>query len=294
MVGRCADGCDRLTGGAEAQGRQRRSRSAKLDSSRRFALSVLPDPAALRWVCAVCNTDWERGRRYDGDSATRRASGSSPGLGCDRWGEHRWCSGCSHWGRFFGRDIVELATRAYHELSDLRRASVGRLIETASTESEREPEELLAAAQDRPETAQLLLDSMTAASETLLRWKVDSLGKALANGLADDGARVDEERLVVRAIGDLEPPHVRTLAVIAMARRPLTAESIEGNAGLTDAGAVVPVLVRYGLVEERRPEGLTIGGAPRWQMTRFGRRVLAYLGGPPGGVVMYVGGEGHD
>lgn len=188
--------------------------------------------------------------------------------------------------------MLELAAKAWRELGERRASSVGRLVEQASDACGQDPEVMLSDAAANEGTAQLLLDAMAAASETLLEWKVDALGKALAGGLAHDSARVDEERLVVRALADLEPPHVRALSLLARARKPLTMRTIEANVGLTDAGAVMPVLVRHGLAEEPRKEGLTVGDGPvTWETTRFGRRVLKYLGGPGFGFVFFHGGE---
>jgi hypothetical protein len=81
--------------------------------------------------------------------------------------------------------------------------------------------------------------------------------------LTSDQARIDEERLIVLAISDLEPPHVKTLAIVSRSRRPLTRESIEGNVGLSDADIVIPVLLRHGLVRVPHIDGLTVGDPPQ-------------------------------
>ncbi len=188
--------------------------------------------------------------------------------------------------------ILAVATETYRELSGRRRASVQRLIDQASREASEDAEVLVARALQDEAASQLLLDAVMAASETLLTWKVDSLGRALARGLTDDQARIDEERLIVLAISDLEPPHVKTLVIVSRARRALTRESIEGNVGLSDADIVIPVLLRHGLVRVPRLEGLTAGDPPpSWEITRFGQRVLQALGGDPGGMVAFLGGE---
>jgi hypothetical protein len=173
---------------------------------------------------------------------------------------------------------MPLAAEAWRELNERRSASVGRLIETASAAGGKNPESLLQNALARQETAQLLLDTMSAASESRLEWKVDALATALANGLEADGARVDEERLVVRALADLEPPHVRALGLLSGSTSTLYVEEIQESIGVTDAGAIMPVLVRHGLAEEPRREGLSVGDPPLgWQITSFGRAVFTYL-----------------
>jgi hypothetical protein len=58
---------------------------------------------------------------------------------------------------------------------------------------------------------ELLARVVIVAQDTAMRDKRRALGRALAAGVAGDSARVDEELLFVRAIADLDPPHIRLL-----------------------------------------------------------------------------------
>ena len=49
---------------------------------------------------------------------------------------------------------------------------------------------------------------------------------ALANGLADDKARIDESHLIIRALADLEEPHIRLLSQIADSQASFTVDEI--------------------------------------------------------------------
>ena len=56
--------------------------------------------------------------------------------------------------------------------------------------------------------------AISAATRTAYDAKVRALGRALACGLADDQARIDEEQLIIAAIADMEAPHVSLLHLL--------------------------------------------------------------------------------
>jgi hypothetical protein len=95
---------------------------------------------------------------------------------------------------------------------------------------------------------ELLARVVIVAQDTAMRDKRRALGRALAAGVAGDSARVDEELLFVRAIADLDPPHIRLLSLIgseAPSKKPLNGgwmshEIVGHDPGLAD---VLPALL---------------------------------------------------
>ncbi|MFT4264834.1 MAG: hypothetical protein QM572_15725 [Nocardioides sp.] len=64
------------------------------------------------------------------------------------------------------------------------------------------------------QTRLLTATAMDGAVRTAWGPKVRALGRALADGLADDGARVDEEQLIIGALVDVEVPHAHVLDLL--------------------------------------------------------------------------------
>jgi hypothetical protein len=62
---------------------------------------------------------------------------------------------------------------------------------------------------------ELLARTLTIAQDTALLDKRRALGRALAAGIGGDDAKIDEELLFVRAIADIDTPHIRLLSLIA-------------------------------------------------------------------------------
>jgi hypothetical protein len=62
---------------------------------------------------------------------------------------------------------------------------------------------------------ELLARTLTIAQDTSLGDKRRALGRALAAGIAGDAAKIDDELLFVRAIADIDTPHIRLLARMA-------------------------------------------------------------------------------
>jgi hypothetical protein len=63
---------------------------------------------------------------------------------------------------------------------------------------------------------ELLARALTIAQDTASRDKRRALGRAIAAGIADDGALVDQEQLFIRVLDDLDVPHVRLLQLMTM------------------------------------------------------------------------------
>lgn len=150
--------------------------------------------------------------------------------------------------------FVHLAGKAWEELSSLRRRSAGYMLQTASEQLGEAPEEVVTRSLSAMGTAQLLADALQAAATTSNTEKIRALGRALANGLATDDARVDEERLVIAGLAVLEESHVRVLANLPRQRsRPVSAP------GSTATSAAGRRGIRIGTVAEA--SGLSVEGA---------------------------------
>jgi hypothetical protein len=86
--------------------------------------------------------------------------------------------------------------------------------------------------------------------------KVLALGKALAAGLSDDGARLDDEQLIISALADLEAPHARVLGLLVTRKWTRTFDSSMRNSRL----------VVVGLPERERPPNRY----PEWASNQIG------------------------
>lgn len=165
--------------------------------------------------------------------------------------------------------FIELAARSWNELSDIRRKSAGMMIQTASHHLGGAPSDITDAAFTTPAKSQLFAEALQAAAFTANQSKIEALGRALANGLAGDEARVDEERLVVAGLSSLEEPHIRMLLHLPRQRpRPTTTptssargssgrrgarlSAVAEQAGLSTEGAVnvMAELVRTGMASQ--------------------------------------------
>ena len=112
--------------------------------------------------------------------------------------------------------VDELLERSH----DRRRAKAAACLAVASNQLGEPVDELMARLSDpgREMLAELALD---ASCTTATLEKVFALGCALADGLDADGARLDAISLIVRALGDLEVPHIRIMDFLAGGPRTL-------------------------------------------------------------------------
>ncbi|MEU6135859.1 helix-turn-helix domain-containing protein [Nocardioides sp. NPDC047086] len=145
--------------------------------------------------------------------------------------------------------FIELAARSWNELADLRRRSAGLMIQSASHQLGGDPEAVTKAAFASEARAQMFADALQAAASTANQAKIQALGKALANGLSGDEARVDEERLIIAGLSGLEEPHIRLLANLPRERgRPTSTPSGSArNAGARRGARLGEVADRSGL-----------------------------------------------
>ena len=212
---------------------------------------------------------------------------------------------------------MAVTRKAAEELSELKWRSAARTVEEAAEARGKSPQGLVDGLMQQPETAQLLADAMQAAADTFDRRKVSALARALANGAANDGTRVDSERLMIRALADLDPAHVRLLHMLSRSlgrNHPWTAQRLRSLRTFGPEGEelpvlnanvfeLMPVLLRHGLAEENadarwdaqvnaiadlmeeEDQRLPMRGArpieAEFVLTDFGRRALDYLQAPP-------------
>jgi hypothetical protein len=112
-------------------------------------------------------------------------------------------------GAVAGEYITRVAEKAWGELRAARQHSVTQLLAGAADDLHQAPEELVEQALSLDSGPELLNDALLAASDTINQRKVGALARALANGLRDDGALIDENRLFVFALAQLEEPHIK-------------------------------------------------------------------------------------
>jgi hypothetical protein len=96
--------------------------------------------------------------------------------------------------------------------------------------------------------AEILEDAartLTIGQDTALRDKRRAHGRALAAGIAGDDAKIDDELLFIRAVADIDTPHIRLLALMAGERIPPGKDSgsvFHGGWSLPTIAARDPVL----------------------------------------------------
>lgn len=76
-------------------------------------------------------------------------------------------------------------------------------------------EELLGRAVSDDRRQELLSRALGVAQDAALRDKRRALGRALAAGIEGDDARIDDELLFIRAVADVDIPHIKLLKVLS-------------------------------------------------------------------------------
>jgi len=161
----------------------------------------------------------------------------------------------------------------------LKGARAARAYEAAAKASGRSREELFDVVDENERLGDLFEETMGAAARTPWDAKLQSLGRALAQGvMAVDDATVDRAELLARAIADIEPIHARALWLLSIQRlvnpgKP-GLEGMLANAFPTMApvaSQVAAVLARHGLVTEPFYNNGVIG------LSTFGQEILQML-----------------
>lgn len=93
---------------------------------------------------------------------------------------------------------------------------LGRTVEVGMDRSGLSTDEFLKTLTKDDLRLALLSEALSAASRTAVEDKIRAFGMALANGaLTEDDARVDEERIWVQMLSEIEAPHLRVLSVLS-------------------------------------------------------------------------------
>jgi hypothetical protein len=135
----------------------------------------------------------------------------------------------------------------------------------------------------------LFHEAVEGAWSTFEQDRVEALKRVLADGFSDS-ARIDVDTVVIKALRDLDPPHVQVLAYFGRWPGAITLNNIATNLpGLV--GAVRPILAvlqrhdcasRTEVVKEMGfPMRTTTRTSEEWRITRFGRECLRFLNGEP-------------
>ncbi|MFD7026129.1 hypothetical protein [Promicromonospora sukumoe] len=115
-------------------------------------------------------------------------------------------------GAAAGPMLEPIMRRVWDELASDSRTSAEQVLVEASSYSNKRPDELAESIRQNEERRLLGGLAFAAGSRTRNKDKIRGLGRALADGvLADDDARLDETHLILRAMDDLEAPHITVL-----------------------------------------------------------------------------------
>jgi hypothetical protein len=102
------------------------------------------------------------------------------------------------------------------EMYERKLTRAAQVVETAAEESGLSPSDLLDQARSDERRADLLDMTMATAMTTTSREKLRGLGRVLAAGItADNETTVDASCVLSRIIAEMDPPHIRALALIA-------------------------------------------------------------------------------
>jgi hypothetical protein len=129
----------------------------------------------------------------------------------------------------------------------------GETVADAAQASDSSVGDLLGNAVSVDRRHELLSRVLSIAQDTALRDKRRALGSALAAGIEGDDARIDDELLFVRAIADVDEPHIKPPRIL------FQGSTHRGSLG----GTVSPVGWSLAVVAERHPVRVLGAGAGR-------------------------------
>lgn len=196
--------------------------------------------------------------------------------------------------------VADLYSKAAAEWRSQSAEKADAVLADAAAAAQTTVAELFGAIGEDEHKLLLLAHAIEAAMRTRHQAKIRALGGALASGaLAEDMAKVDEAQLRLNILSELEAPHFRVLALIAVkSSHSLGAwqgrqeselqQLIAGDEGPRTAGVLQPilrVLDRNGLIylsavgeiwdenmaDDIRPDA----GSNQWTITNLGRNLLA-------------------
>lgn len=118
-------------------------------------------------------------------------------------------------GAAAGPAFEPLMRRVWDELVPDSQASAAGVLEAASEHAGIDVEDLADAVLKDEQRRLLAGLALSSGSRTRNRAKIRALGRALAEGvLADDDAKLDQEQLIIRALDDMEAPHIAVLDLL--------------------------------------------------------------------------------
>jgi hypothetical protein len=152
-------------------------------------------------------------------------------------------------------------------------------------------EELLEGVGRDERATDMFVDAAQAAMETDLRRKRSALAKVLREGLfREDDAELDEERVILRALGPLDVVHLRILDLMHQAHDIPGGPSIPLGSPMgfetfaklyPQAARLIPTfmtqLAGWGIIEDSQVTSRREPTNARWIMTNFGERVYGFL-----------------
>jgi hypothetical protein len=159
---------------------------------------------------------------------------------------------------------------------------------TDASEAAGEPvEELLEEAVSDDRRHELLARALGIAQDTALRDKRRALGRALAAGIKGDDARIDDELLFIRAVADVDVPHIKLLTVLREDHPGRQSGSVFGwslgtiGARHPEFGGTLPALIwtleSHGLIQALRSSGPYQSSTGVYSITAAGRQLLERL-----------------
>jgi hypothetical protein len=183
--------------------------------------------------------------------------------------------------------LAEIAAEAIGRLARRRKEHATEAPGDAVEASPDSPEDFIARATADDRRIELTTRTPLIAMDTALRDKRRALGRALAAGVAGDDARIDEELLFIRAVADLDTPHVKLLA--RMAEGPPVSQKFPlgywdaatVQAQIPELGAswrpLLAVLELHGLIQPLQSSTPSQGSRVAYSATGLGEQVLSRL-----------------
>lgn len=118
--------------------------------------------------------------------------------------------------------VMEAAlTKAAPVIGQRRFVHAAETVAGAAQASGSSVEDLLEKAVSDDRRHELLSRVLGIAQDAALRDKWRALGRALAAGIAGDDARIDGELLFVRAVADVDVPHIKLLKILSEDQQPI-------------------------------------------------------------------------
>jgi hypothetical protein len=179
-------------------------------------------------------------------------------------------------GGLVGAEIAAVVPAYVSGLFAIREQNLITVTEDATNLAGMDGADLVAWIEADDRHAAFLSHALEAVWSTLDRHNLRALSHVLADGFQDD-ARIEVDRLVIKALRELEAPHIRVLELMASAgidKAYVQTALRELSDGLDP---IFAVLERTGCLAKSDGRGGPFGGAGPLQVTQFGRVCLDVL-----------------